>query len=367
MGAAHVGHVDRVEARIGGEAADILLRQVLDLRLAEARGTGDQRREAERAVEAREVDDHLARQLDRRLHVVAREGLEVDVRGHEHDVADAVARLQRVGAELGMARPQPLQRLAEQRRAAAVGHDVDQPRARAGQQRERALDVGDVGARPRAVGHVVPEHHAGRPLEGDHRRVAEEVGERAHLHRDLVEVHAVAVHVEHEVRIADARQLGIDRGDEGRVGRGERLVLAGRTEHLDRLHRADPWLLHRAPEVRRDHCSQLQPGSPRRTSATPSVTPSPGASMKCSGPVGRPPRGREEHRHARRAQRLRRGALEVEARVLEHRGRRREVRLDRRAAAEQRRREGERGGRQRRSADDLLPVHCVPSRFLPAS
>jgi len=75
MRAAHVGDVNRLEARVPGKALELFDGEVRNVGLAEPRNTGDHCGEAERAVAAREVHDHLAREVERRLDVIARERL----------------------------------------------------------------------------------------------------------------------------------------------------------------------------------------------------------------------------------------------------------------------------------------------------
>ena len=110
----------------------------------------------------------------------AGEGLEVDVGRRKDRVGDAVAALQGVVGPMRLA--QLHQCLGEQRPATAERHDVEAPcLAALGDERNQPGDIGDEGARPRAIPQIVQRPCTRRPGEGDHGRVAhKEVAPTAH-------------------------------------------------------------------------------------------------------------------------------------------------------------------------------------------
>ena len=107
---AHVRHIDGLEASIRSESLYLFDRQIRDVGLSEARSAREKRGEAKRAINLREVNDDLTRQVKCGLHVIAREGLQINIRRDEDDVAQPVATLQRFVIKLRSACAQTIER-----------------------------------------------------------------------------------------------------------------------------------------------------------------------------------------------------------------------------------------------------------------
>ena len=190
-----------------------------------------------------------------------------------------------------------------------------------GQQGDQALDVRHVLLGARTVGEVIPEVLAGRPLEGDERTVAEVVRPRPHHGRHFVEEHAIAVHIQHQLRVACLGELLIDSGNEGALGRARAFLAAPATQLLDAFDRCRARVIEGVGTVRGDQILPLPAGrtKPHRSLAQHhSVA---GAIRIVSGLAGinRGAGGGVEHRHLGGTQLGRQARRHVEPRIPKHR------------------------------------------------
>src|SRR5262249_27630647 len=152
------------------------------------------------------------------------EGLDIHVGAHENHIAKAVACRELRASLRRMAHAQPRQRRGEEGRPAAIGDQVD-------------------------VLEVVPELGSRRPLQGDHRPVAEIVRERSHLYGPLVKGHGVAVDIEDDLSVASPGESRVDRLQETALRFTDLPVVAGLAEFLNGIHVAWTRLLYGARTI----------------------------------------------------------------------------------------------------------------------